>query len=83
MSTDGRQRIAKEAQRRLARDAKAYRDAVAALDRARAKLTDAVQLATKVGVRQVDILHAIDNVWTREHVRKLTRELPWQDKETT
>lgn len=71
--TAERERVAHAAEQRLTRDAKAYREAVAALEAARAKLTEAVRLADKAGVRQVNILRAIDNAWTREHIRKLLK----------
>jgi hypothetical protein len=38
---------------------------------ARKKLTEAVRAAHNDGVRQVDILRATGNVWTREQVRRV------------
>lgn len=71
--------------RRLADAAKRYREAQAELEAARLKLAERVQAAAGAGVRPVEILRAIGNVWTREYIRKLTlpREVPWQEKEGT
>jgi hypothetical protein len=62
-----------KAKARLGRDAAAYRKAIGNLDTARDRLVEAIHLATKVGVRQADILRATDNVWTREHLRQLAK----------
>lgn len=59
--------------------AKRYRAARARMDAAADDLAAAVRKATADGMRQVDILRAIDHVWTREYLRKLNRDLPWQE----
>jgi hypothetical protein len=68
-----RRDIPGRAKARLSRDAAAYREASARLDAARARLVEAVHLATKVGVGQGEILRATDHVWTREHLRQLAK----------
>jgi len=41
---------------------------------AREKLIKAIRAAQADGVRQVDILEAIDHMWTREQLRKLGKD---------
>lgn len=56
---------------RLGNAADSYRDAKDKLANARLSLSREVRDAAKDGMRQVDILKATDNVWTREQVRKV------------
>lgn len=53
----------------LAAAAKEYRRYLGA----RQRLIDAIQAAEADHMRQIDILRAIDNVWTREQVRRIRR----------
>lgn len=80
----------KDHEARLADAAADYRDAAAELDTARLKLAQRINAAAEDGVRQVDILRAIDHVWSREYLRKLYRgeagyvpagDVPWQRKQ--
>lgn len=41
---------------------------------ARQELGDAIRAAAADGVRQIDILRATDNVWTREQVRQVCKK---------
>lgn len=63
-------------ERQLQEAARRYRAAAAELGTARELLTKRVRAAAADDVRQVDILTAIGGVWTREHLRKLTRQEP-------
>lgn len=58
----------------LAAAAKEYRRHLAA----RQKLIDAIRAAEADDMRQIDILNATDNVWTREQVRRIRRGKPEQ-----
>jgi hypothetical protein len=60
----------------LTRDADRYRKAVEELEVARARLTERVRAAHVSGIRQVDILRATGHLWTREHLRQLTKDQP-------
>jgi transposase len=55
----------------LADRAEQYRSARQQFDEAREALSEAVRAATQAGMRQADIVRAIDHLWTREHVRKI------------
>ena len=57
--------------KRLGDAADNYRGAKNKLADAREELAAEVKAAAKDGMRQVDILRATDNVWTREQVRKV------------
>ncbi len=55
---------------KLAAAAARYREFLAA----RQELGDAIRAAAADGVRQIDILRATDNVWTREQVRQVCKK---------
>lgn len=60
-------------EKHLAQAAQAYRRKRTEMGAAQDALAVRVRAAAAAGVRQVDILRAIDNVWTREYLRKLAR----------
>lgn len=55
----------------LAKLVKKYREASRALDAARTKLIAGLRDASGDGIRQADLVRAIDHEWTREYVRKV------------
>lgn len=74
MSSDLAKRLCHTAgvnhEEKLAAAAARYREFL----NAREELGDAIRAAAADDVRQVDILRAIDNVWTREKVRQECRK---------
>lgn len=57
----------------LADTAATYRRKRTEMEAAQDALATQVRAAAKAGVRQVDIVRATGNVWTREYIRQLTR----------
>lgn len=55
----------------LADLAERYREASRQLDAARAELIAGLRAASEGGMRQADMVRAIDHEWTREYVRKV------------
>lgn len=48
-----------------------YREATAALNKARSNLIAGLRAASASGMKQADMVRAIDHEWTREYVRKV------------
>jgi hypothetical protein len=55
-----------------------YRHADAELKAARDSLAAGIRAEYAAGMRQADIVRAIDHVWTGEYVRKLIKNAPKQ-----
>jgi hypothetical protein len=70
-----RQALAEEAEAKQAlTEARVRRSAAATrVEKARSPLADEIVEAAKSGMRQKDILDAIENVYTRETVRRICR----------
>lgn len=58
----------------LAAAARRYRKAQDAMERSRTELSQLVRDAADAGMRQADIVRAIDHVWTREHVHRVQQQ---------
>jgi hypothetical protein len=66
----------------LAALTKKYRRAKDALNTARTELAAAVRAEYAAGMRQADIVRAIDHEWSGEHVRGVLKKAPEQQEPT-